>query len=164
MSVSDGDSPISRHPSVLKVASCLQEADHPAEIRVLGSAVRTARLAADAVGVDVGAIANSLIFTLDGNPILILTSGAHRVDPEVVGKTLGGVLGRADAAVVLRATGQSIGGVAPIGHPSSIPTYVDMELERYPVVWAAAGHPKTVFPTSYGNLIGLTAGIPIQVD
>ncbi len=109
-------------------------------------AVTTAQLAADALGVEVGQIANSLVFTIDDEPILVLTSGAHRVDTEWLGVQLGGVIRRASKETVKEATGQVIGGVAPVGHPAPVRTVVDVELADYDEVWAAAGHAKTVFP------------------
>jgi prolyl-tRNA editing enzyme YbaK/EbsC (Cys-tRNA(Pro) deacylase) len=112
----------------------------------------------------VGAIANSLVFEAAGSPVLILTSGAHRVDTAKVAMLLGvPELTPAPADVVLRATGQVIGGVAPIGHPEPIGTLVDVELARHEVVWAAAGHPASVFSTTYEELLRLTAGTAAEV-
>ncbi len=127
-------------------------------------AVRAAALAAEALGVPVGAIANSLVFSLDGSPILVLTSGAHRVDTAFLGERLGGTLGRASKDAVREATGQVIGGVAPVGHPGPVRTFVDTALAQYDVVWAAAGHAKTVFPTSYAELVHITGGEPTPVE
>lgn len=133
------------------------------EIRWLDDAVTTAALAAQALDVEVGQIANSLVFTLDGEPVLVMTSGAHRVDTDFLGARLGGVLGRASKDVVRDATGQVIGGVAPVGHPAPVRTLVDTALARYDVVWAAAGHAKTVFPTSFDELVRITGGEPTAV-
>ena len=112
----------------------------------------------------VGAIANSLLFDVGGAPLLILTSGAHRVDEGKVA-TLLGVPGiaRASADFVREHTGMPIGGVAPLGHPEPIGTLVDVELARYEQVWAAAGHPHAVFPTSYEELLRLTDGTAAEV-
>jgi prolyl-tRNA editing enzyme YbaK/EbsC (Cys-tRNA(Pro) deacylase) len=154
---------ISEHPNVTEVVAALAAAGHPADITVLAASAHTAALAAAALGIPVGAIANSLVFTLDGKPVLIMTSGAHRVDTALVGRELGGVLARASAGVVRRATGQPIGGVAPLGHPAQLPTYVDVDLAGYGTIWAAAGHPSTVFPTDYPALLRLTAGTPLKV-
>lgn len=126
-------------------------------------ATTTAKDAAEALGIDVGQIANSLVFTLDGEPILVLTSGAHRVDTQWLGTQLGGVIGRASKEVVKDATGQVIGGVAPVGHPAPVRTYVDTALRDYSEVWAAAGHPKTVIPMTYDQLLAVTAGTPTAV-
>lgn len=135
------------------------------QIVILPDAVHTAALAAEALGCEVGAIANSLLFDAAGSPVLILTSGAHRVDTQ---KTAAGVgvekLQRARPEFVRQHTGQAIGGVSPIGHPAPVPTYVDSWLQRYDVVWAAAGHPAAVFSTTYDELIALTGASPIDVE
>ncbi len=146
------------------VEQTLRDRGAKGEITWLDDAARTAALAAEALGIEVGAIANSLVFTLDGEPTLILTSGAHRVDTAWVGGRLRGRLKRADAEVVKAATGQVIGGVAPVGHPEPIRTYVDEALAAYPEVWAAAGHAHTVFPTTFEELVRLTGGQIIAVE
>jgi prolyl-tRNA editing enzyme YbaK/EbsC (Cys-tRNA(Pro) deacylase) len=152
------------HPGVARVTEALRAAGVPGEVVELDGAARTAQHAAEALGVDVGAIANSLIFLLDGDPVLVLTSGAHRVDTAWLGGRLGGVLRRADAEAVRAATGQPIGGVAPVGHPAPLRTLVDRALAVYPAVWAAAGHPNTVFPTTFDELVALTGGGPVDVE
>ena len=130
----------------------------------LPDAARTALAAAEALGVEVGAIANSQIFDADGSPVLVLTSGAHRVDTVAVAARIGvAALRRAAPEFVREHTGQPIGGVSPVGHPAAIPTYVDEWLGRHPVVWAAGGHPNWVFPTSYGELLSVTGGTPVDV-
>ncbi len=130
----------------------------------LDDAATTAQLAADALGIEVGAIANSLIFTLDDRPVLVLTSGRHRVDTAWLGGQLGGRLRRASAEVVKEATGQVIGGVAPVGHPLPIPTYIDPVLAEYDEVWAAAGHAHTVLPLTYDQLLLVTGGTVQPVE
>jgi len=135
------------------------------EIVVLPESVHTAALAAEALGCEVGAIVNSLVFDDNGSPLLILTSGAHRVDTSATAARVGaGRLARADAEFVRRHTGQVIGGVSPLGHPAPVPTYLDSWLQRYDVVWAAAGHPAAVFSTTYDELIALTGATPVDVD
>lgn len=129
----------------------------------LAASARTAAQAAEALGVEVGAIASSLVFLLDDEPLLVLTSGAHRVEPALVEGALGGTLHRADADRVRAVTGQAIGGVAPVGHPAPLRTVVDVALQRYDVVWAAAGHPHAVFPTTFDELVRITGGIPLVV-
>lgn len=129
----------------------------------LAASARTAAQAATALGVEVGAIASSLVFLLDEEPLLVLTSGAHRVEPPLVEDALGGTLHRADAERVRAVTGQAIGGVAPVGHPAPLRTVVDVALERYDVVWAAAGHPHAVFPTTFAELVRITGGTPMVV-
>ena len=134
------------------------------EIRALPESARTAALAAAQVGCEVGAIANSLIFSADGGPLLVMTSGAHRVDTDRVARLVGAAaVDRADAKSVREWTGQAIGGVAPVGHPRPIRTLVDTWLERYDQIWAAAGHPHTVFPTTYAELLRITNGTPAEV-
>ncbi|MEO6201013.1 MAG: YbaK/EbsC family protein [Cryobacterium sp.] len=152
------------HPSVDRVRDALREQGLDPEIRWFDDAVTTAKAAADALGITVGAIANSLIFTLDDEPLLVLTSGAHRVDAEWLGERLGGSIGRATKDVVRRATGQVIGGVAPVGHPAPVRTLVDVALAEFPVVWAAAGHARTVFPTSFEELLRITGGEATPVE
>ena len=139
------------------------------EIVTLPASVHTAALAAEALGCEVGAIANSLVFTSGlgdhRSPVLILTSGAHRVNVAATAARIGaGTLGRADAAFVRTHTGQVIGGVSPIGHPAPVPTYLDSWLQKYDVVWAAAGHPAAVFSTSYDELLAMTGATEIDVD
>ena len=133
------------------------------EVRALPESAKTAALAAAQVGCEVGAIANSLIFSADGQPLLVMTSGAHRVDTGRVGRLVGAEVQRADAKSVREWTGQAIGGVAPVGHPRPIRTLVDTWLERYDRIWAAAGHPHTVFPTTYAELVRITHGTPADV-
>ena len=152
-----------QHPSVSNVISDLQRHGLHPEVTWFDDATTTASAAAEALGVDVGQIANSLVFTLDEEPILVLTSGAHRVDTDWLGPHLGGTIGRATKEVVKAATGQVIGGVAPVGHPSPVRTFVDTALRDYGEVWAAAGHPKTVFPTTYDQMLTITGGTPTAV-
>ncbi|HEY5223415.1 MAG TPA: YbaK/EbsC family protein [Microbacteriaceae bacterium] len=151
------------HPSVVRVEEALRERGAGAEVRWLHEATPTAVATAAALGVEVGAIANSLVFTLDGAPVLVMTSGGHRVDTAWPGELLGGKLGRASAEVVREATGQVIGGVAPTGHPAPLRTLVDTTLGEVPVVWAAVGHPHSVFPTTYDELLRITGGAPVTV-
>ncbi|MCF4122855.1 YbaK/EbsC family protein [Antribacter sp. KLBMP9083] len=152
------------HPAVERVATALTEHGVTGEIHWLDDAVTTAQLAAYALDVEVGQIANSLVFLLDGEPVLVLTSGAHRVDTDWLGTRLGGVLSRATKDAVKDATGQVIGGVAPVGHPVPVRTFVDTALARYDKVWAAAGHAKTVFPTTFDELVRITAGTATPVE
>ncbi|ASR37526.1 aminoacyl-tRNA deacylase [Prauserella marina] len=166
------------HPAVAKVSAALVEAGHVAAaegIRILPSEVRTAVQAAEALGIEVGAIANSLIFRAsfprtDGThgtedaPVLALTSGAHRADTDTLAALLGATsVGKADPDFVKRHTGQVIGGVAPVGHLGPIRTLVDTALRDYDVVWAAAGHAKSVFPTTFEDLVTLTGGLAADV-
>ncbi len=151
------------HSSVERVRDALRTHGLDPEIRWFDDAATTAAAAAAALGIEVGAIANSLVFTLDGAPLLVLTSGAHRVDAAWLGDRLGGTIARASKDVVKQATGQVIGGVAPLGHPSPLRTLVDVALADFPVVWAAAGHAHTVFPTTFDELVRITGGEPTAV-
>jgi prolyl-tRNA editing enzyme YbaK/EbsC (Cys-tRNA(Pro) deacylase) len=152
------------HPRVAEVERLLRAAGATGEVRHLPDSARTAAAAAAQLGIEVGAIANSLVFDVGGNPLLVLTSGAHRVEETQVAALLGvPVIARATPEFVRRHTGQAIGGVAPIGHPEPIGTLVDIELARHEQVWAAAGHPHTVFPTSYDELLRITGGTPAEV-
>ena len=127
--------------------------------------MHTAALAAEALGCEVGAIANSLVFDDHGTPVLILTSGAHRVDTQAVAGRIGARrLDRAKPEFVKEHTSQVIGGVSPIGHPAPVATYIDPWLRRYDVVWAAAGHPAAVFSTTYAELAAMTGAPTIDVE
>jgi prolyl-tRNA editing enzyme YbaK/EbsC (Cys-tRNA(Pro) deacylase) len=153
------------HRNAEHVASALRSLGVPGEIRELPEPAPTAATAAAQLGCEVGAIANSLIFSADAQPLLILTSGAHRVNTAKVAAEVGvDKLGRADPDFVFASTGQRIGGVAPVGHPQPIRTLVDTALARYDVVWAAAGHAHTVFPTSFAELVRITSGTPLDVS
>jgi prolyl-tRNA editing enzyme YbaK/EbsC (Cys-tRNA(Pro) deacylase) len=150
------------HPGIRKVAEALPAATAE-RIVVLPDAVRTAVAAADAVGVQVGAIANSLLFAVvrDGvaSPLLVLTSGAHRADTSMIAELVGAdAVKRADPEFVREHTGQVIGGVSPVGHPEPIETVVDRALSGYEEIWAAAGHPHAVYPTTFADLVALTGG------
>ncbi len=146
------------HRNAVHIQHVLAELGLPGKVRQLADSARTAVQAADALGVPVGAICSSLVFLLDGEPLLVLTSGAHRVDTALLGAALGGTITRADADAVRAATGQPIGGVAPVGHPAPVRTVVDVALGEFDVVWAAAGHPHAVFPTTFAELVRVTGG------
>ncbi|CAN2236439.1 YbaK/EbsC family protein [Candidatus Planktophila dulcis] len=136
------------------------------DINILADTARTAIDAANGLGIEVGQIASSLIFKLpSGNPLLIITSGRHRVDTDLVAKNLNiAELGRADANYVKEVSGYSVGGVSPIGWISTPEmTLIDEALNDYDVVWAASGHPHAVFPTSYSELIACTGATPMVV-
>ncbi|HEY4461824.1 MAG TPA: YbaK/EbsC family protein [Streptosporangiaceae bacterium] len=145
-------------------ARALRELRVPGAVRELPESAPTAATAAAQLGCDVGAIANSLIFAADGAPLLVMTSGAHRVDTANVARLVGAAnVKRADARSAREWTGQAIGGVGPVGHPQPIRTLIDTWLARYDVIWAAAGHPHTVFPTTYAELTRITNGTPADV-
>ncbi|RFS85385.1 YbaK/EbsC family protein [Actinomadura spongiicola] len=153
------------HPNTEIVAKALLERGATGSVVELPDSARTAQAAADQLGCEVGAIANSLVFDADGAPLLVLTSGAHRVDTTKVAALVGAAkVRRASPEFVRDATGQPIGGVAPLGHPAPVRTLVDVWLDKYDEVWAAAGHPHTVFPTSYEELLRITGGTPAEVE
>src|SRR5258705_12663784 len=152
------------HPNVRAVHDALEAAGAHGEVRMLPDAVATAAAAAAALGVEVGQIANSLIFDADGEPLLVLTSGAHRVDTTKVAGLVGAAaVKRATPEFVREHTGQAIGGVAPLGHPKPVPTLVDAALANYTEIWAAGGIPHAVFPTTYDELVRITTGTPAEV-
>jgi len=153
------------HPNCVLINSILQAAGLPGRVRLLAEAAPTAVAAADQLGVQVAAIVNSLVFsTAERTPLLVLTSGGHRVDTAKVAALVGtATLSRATAGFVRTATGQPIGGVAPVGHPAPIRTLLDTALAEFPEIWAAGGIPHAVFEISYPDLLALTSAEPADV-
>jgi prolyl-tRNA editing enzyme YbaK/EbsC (Cys-tRNA(Pro) deacylase) len=152
------------HPNCEAVNHILEDAGLLGRVQMLDEAVATATAAAQYLGCPVGAIANSLIFATDGGePLLIMTSGAHRVDMIKVGKQLGVELRRASPEFVREHTGQPIGGVAPVGHPKPIYTLVDRALADFDELWAAGGVPHAIFPLTYRELLTITHGTEADV-
>ena len=151
--------------AVKRVIAALAGHGLTGEVNVLSDSARTAQEAASALGIEVGQIASSLIFKLpDGSPLLVITSGRHRVDTDLVAKNLGvEKLGRVDADYVKEKSGFSIGGVAPIGWVSPATILIDQALNDYDVVWAAAGHPHAVYPTTFAELLEFTGAKPMIV-
>ena len=154
------------NPSVIRVTALLKELGCSGEVTILSDSARTALDAANALGIEVGQVASSIVFKLpSGNPLLVITSGRHRVDTELVAKNLGvEKLHRADADFVKNASGFSIGGVSPVGwvnKPEII--LIDQALNDYDVAWAAAGHPHSVYPTSFEELARVTGAMPMVV-
>lgn len=146
------------------VTQHLEAAGVSAQIRVLPDSARTAIAAAEAIGCEVAAIANSLVLVADGSPVLVMTSGGHRVDLDVLRESIGAEdVAMASASVVRQATGQAIGGVAPVGHPARLQTFIDEALADHDEIWAAAGHPHTVMPLTFDILRTLTGGEIIAV-
>ncbi len=134
----------------------LRSAGLELEVRRFPEGTRTAEDAARAIGCEVGQIVKSLVFTAGGRPVVALVSGANRLDPGRLGAVAGGEAGKAGAELVRAATGYAIGGVPPFGHASPLPVFMDRDLERYGVVWAAAGRPDAVFPISPSRLAELS--------
>jgi prolyl-tRNA editing enzyme YbaK/EbsC (Cys-tRNA(Pro) deacylase) len=154
------------NPSVIRVTALLKDLSCPGEVTILSDSARTALDAANALGIEVGQVASSIVFKLpSGNPLLVITSGRHRVDTDLVAKNLGvEKLHRADADFIKTASGFSIGGVSPVGwinHPEI--TVIDQALNDYDVAWAAAGHPHSVYPTSFEELTRVTGATPMVV-
>lgn len=162
---------VAEHPSVVRVREALHAAGAEGRIVVLDDHARTAAAAAEQLGVTVAQIANSLVFAVpdeaapDGRrALLVLTSGAHRVDTGRVAALVGAPrLDRADADFVRARTGFAIGGVAPVGHLTALQTLVDDALAEHAEIWAAAGHPRTVFATTFDELVRITGGLPATV-
>ncbi len=144
----------------LKVKEKLDALGLELEITILPAAVRTARAAAEALGCEVGQIANSLIFRdLDGDrAVLIMCAGDRRVDLARAGAATGCKLGKADADFVRATTGYAIGGVPPVAHALPLVTLLDRSLQRYAEIWAAAGTPESVFRMSPADLERMTGG------
>ena len=147
-------------PSVKRVRDALAAAGSTARVIELAETARTAADAAASLGVEQGAIVKSLVFAIDGRAVMALVAGDMRCDLAALGRILGlsGRVARADADLVRAATGYSIGGVAPLGHPAPLPLVIDASLGRFDAVYAAAGHPHCVFATSRDELAGLTGG------
>ncbi len=144
----------------LRVEAALQESGIEFEIRILEDAVRTAKLAAEALGCEVGQIANSLIFRdrLRERAVLIMCAGDRRVDLARVQDLTGIELSKADADFVREQTGYAIGGVPPVAHANEIETLLDSSLQRHAEIWAAAGTPESVFRMTPAQLETITGG------
>jgi prolyl-tRNA editing enzyme YbaK/EbsC (Cys-tRNA(Pro) deacylase) len=153
------------HPNCVAVDAVLVSAGCAGRVQLLPEAAPTAAAAAAQLGVPVGAIANSLVFATEaGEPVLILTSGAHRVDTGKAARLLGAAsLNRATPQFVLNATGQAIGGVAPVAHPAPLRTVVDVDLAAHPLLWAGGGDHHTMFAATYADLVRMTGGVEAAV-
>src|SRR3954453_12751875 len=170
-SSSTSSSAVAEHPSVVRVRAALAAAGAGGAVVVLDDHARTAAAAAEQLGVTVAQIANSLVFAVPDEaatggrrPLLVLTSGAHRVDTAKVAALVGAPrLERADPDFVREHTGFVIGGVAPVGHLAPLQTLVDVALAEHDQVWAAAGHARTVFPTTFEELVRISGGTEAEV-
>lgn len=152
------------HPNGQKVRAALDAAGVRGRIIETVDASPTAATAAAQLDIEVGQVANSLVFEADGQPLLVLTSGQHKADTHRLAELVGAKkVHRPNADFVREHTGQPIGGVAPVGHPKQIRTIIDTQLKAWPVVWAAGGHPHYVFPTSFDELLRITDGTPFDV-
>ena len=161
-----------KNASVKRIMAELHRREVSSQIKILSESARSAAEAAAALGIKVGQIASSIVFKLpDGRPLLVITSGAHRVDTNLVAANLGvEKLHRADANFIKSASGISIGGVSPFGwlHDGTLANpepmiVIDLALDAFDIVWAAAGHPHAVFPTSYSELKEQTLATPMIV-
>ena len=147
-------------PTAQKVQDLLTERGFDCTVIEHAQSTRTAQEAADRAGCLLGQITKSLIFKgkQTGKPILVLTSGANRVDEKLISEYAGEPIGRADADFVRNVTGFAIGGVPPLGHASEIETFIDEDLLQYAEIWAAAGSPHAVFKLTPSDLIKMTGG------
>ena len=152
------------HPAVVRVQACLRAAGSSADVIAPAGGARTAQEAADGLGCALGAIVKSPVFTIDGRPVMALIAGDRKCDEKALPAALGpeGKAKRASVEQVRAATGFAVGGVAPPGHPMKPPPAIDGSLERFETVYAAAGHPNCVFPTTVKELVRLTGGKPSQ--
>lgn len=152
------------HPSVQRVQTALEAKGSTARVIALAETARSAEDAARSIGTELGSIVKSLVFTIDGQPVMALIAGDRRCDVKALPGALGlaGKVARADADVVRAATGFAIGGVAPVGHGSALPMVIDASLGRFATVYAAAGHPHCVFPTTVEELARLTGGRVVE--
>jgi prolyl-tRNA editing enzyme YbaK/EbsC (Cys-tRNA(Pro) deacylase) len=149
--------------SVDRVRDALRSGGHAEEIVTFPASTRTAAEAAEAVGCDVAQIAKSIVMRMDERPVLIVASGANRVDMAKVAALAGGPVARPDAAWVRQVTGFAIGGVAPVGHLTEPVVLIDADLAALDPIWAAAGAPNTVFRTSFADLVRITGGMAADV-
>jgi prolyl-tRNA editing enzyme YbaK/EbsC (Cys-tRNA(Pro) deacylase) len=147
-----------------RVAEAIAAAGIEPNIKILDADAKAAAVAAEQLGCEVGAIANSLVFDCDGEPLLVMASGAHRVDTDHLARILDATtISKANPQLVRSATDQVIGGVAPTGHPSRLRTVVDETLAQYRVIWTAAGTADSVMPLTYDQLLAVTQGVAVQV-
>lgn len=160
-----GDSAVLGSATVERVTHALRSAGIHSDIVELPGAAKTAKAAAEFLGCEVAQIANSLIFrgaTSDA-AILVMSSGARRVDTERLARVVGEPIAKADAEFVRAATGFAIGGVAPVGHTGAPRTFVERSLAAHPEIWASAGHPNTVFRLTYAELVRITGGVEVDL-
>jgi prolyl-tRNA editing enzyme YbaK/EbsC (Cys-tRNA(Pro) deacylase) len=158
------DRPPALHPSAQRVADALAAAGVHGEVREFTQSTKTSADAAAALGCELAAIASCLVFMSDDEPIVVITSGAHRVDTAFLARDVGAATIRmANASEVRAATGQPIGGVAPINWPARLRVYLDSDLEQHAEIWSAAGTPNAVFPTTFDELRWLSSATPQAV-
>jgi prolyl-tRNA editing enzyme YbaK/EbsC (Cys-tRNA(Pro) deacylase) len=145
-------------PQASRVQAALDALGIDRKLIELQVSARTSPEAAAALGVGVAQIAKSLVFTANGSPLLVIASGANRVDERKLERLAGGKIRKADPETVRRATGFSVGGVPPLGHTSPLPTFIDRDLLQHEVIYPAGGVPECVFPIAPGELLKATGG------
>ncbi|HYM32887.1 MAG TPA: YbaK/EbsC family protein [Candidatus Cybelea sp.] len=152
-------------PAVARVQAALIAAGSKGRVIALAQTARTAEDAARALGCELGAIVKTLVFAVEGRAVLALVAGDRRCNTMALARalSLNGPVTRADAELVRQATGQSIGGVAPLGHPARLPAAIDASLKRFTTVYAAAGHPHCVFPTSVSELEMVSGALSTEI-
>lgn len=152
--------------STQRVQNALQDQGIECNVRELEASARTSQQAADGIGCSVSQIAKSLVFrgAQSDKAILVIASGSNRVNEARLAELVGEPIGKADAQFVRRVTGYAIGGVAPVGHPETLETYIDSDLFQYDEIWAAAGTPHTVFPLTPKDLERITAGSVVSIS
>lgn len=152
-------------PSAQKVDDALRALGYRFDIIEHAESTRTAQEAADRAGCKLGQIVKSMIFKgkVSGKPILVLTSGANRVDENRISEYAGEAIGRADPDFVRSVTGFAIGGVPPVGHIQKMETYIDEDFLQYPTIWAAAGTPNAIFELKTTDLQKMTDGKVVMV-
>ena len=150
-------------PAAEKVQAAIVASGLTGRVIELDVHARTSQQAADALGVKVAQIAKSLVFTVNGAPIMVIASGDNRVDEQKVSGLAGGPIRRADPEQVKQATGYSIGGVPPFAHASPLRIWIDRDLGRHPVLYAAAGLPECVFPLTMDELVRASGGVVADV-
>ena len=154
----------SEHPSVTKFRKAAQELGIKGEVIQTKETARTADEAAATLGVQVGQIVKSLVFEADGETVLVLTSGENKVDTDKVAIAFNvSKVGKVDADKTREVTGYAIGGVPPLGHTTKMKILIDETFKKFDEIWAAAGHPHFVFPTTYEELVRLSGAIPTDV-
>ncbi len=144
--------------AVDRVRQALATLGLPVQVTEFDQSTATSQQAADTLGVPLATIVKSLVFLAGEQPILVLASGANRVDTGKLARSAGARIKKADADCVRQATGFVIGGVAPVGHATPLPVYIDRDLLQYDLLWAAAGSPYAVFPISPSDLVRITSG------
>jgi prolyl-tRNA editing enzyme YbaK/EbsC (Cys-tRNA(Pro) deacylase) len=154
-----------QHPeSVERFRAALKMHGATGDVVRLDENAHTAQAAADGLGITRDQIANSLVFLADGQPVLVMSSGGHRVDTQKISAALGGKkITKANAADVRAATGYVIGGVSPVGLATTLPTLVDIHLAEFERIFSAGGHPAYVYQTTFAELVRMTGGTPLDV-